>query len=72
MHAQEAGTPKYAIPPLDSKDNWKERKLNFMATLDTKEAAQKYLDGMDATFQSRLATLGDDGAEFRMWDIINE
>ena len=63
---------KNAIPPLDSDRKWKERKLNFMDTFNTKEAAQKYLDGMDAIFESRLATLGIDQGNFSMWEVINE
>jgi hypothetical protein len=62
----------YAIPPLDSEQNWARRKKVFMEAVNSRAAAEKYLAGMDATFDAVLSKLGADGADFSMWDVINE
>ena len=62
----------YAIPPLDSEQNWAWRKKVFMEAVNSREAAEKYLAGMDATFEATLSKLGADGAQFSMWNVINE
>ncbi len=66
-----AGNPHYAIPPLDSDKNWKWRKLAFMAGVNSRPSAQKYIDVLSGSFDAELAALGADGANFSLWDTIN-
>lgn len=72
MFAQDAGgNPHYAIPPLDSDRKWKERKLAFMAGINSRASAQKYIDVLSGDFDAELAKLGADGSNFSLWDAIN-
>ena len=85
LHAQDdSGDPHYAIPPLDgvnwqqqdgapidSKMNWKQRKAQFMAGIDSREAVETYIKALDAGISDTIAKLAASDGEFALWDTIN-
>lgn len=85
VHAQDdSGDSHYAIPPLDgtnrqpqeeatvdSKMNWKQRKAQFMAGIDTREAVETYIRALDTGISDTIAKLAASESEFALWDTIN-
>ncbi len=85
MLAQDdSGDPHYAIPPLDGvnwqpqegavtdgKMDWKQRKAQFMAGIDTRDAVETYIRALDAGISDTIAKLAASDSEFALWDTIN-
>lgn len=60
------------MPPLDSDRGWRERKLHFMAGIDTRDAVEKYLQRLDQGYIDTIKGLGaKKGDVFSLWDTIN-
>ncbi|CAL8464293.1 g3828 [Coccomyxa elongata] len=80
----DSGDAHYAIPPLDGvnwqpqegpitdgKMNWKQRKAQFMAGIDTRDAVETYISALDAGISDTIAKLAASDSEFALWDTIN-